>query len=90
MYLDPGATSQTAARARGDGRLLRDHRASIHRGVYPSPLEATDAYEARAREGRRLHRLDAGETIFTRNATEAINLVAYAWGRATSAPGTSW
>ena len=59
----------------------RKSNANIHRGVYALAQEATDLFEG-ARE--RIATFVGGEsatTIFTRNATEAINLVAYAWGR---------
>ena len=59
----------------------RDHRASVHRGVYPLAAEATELFEGARDADRRVRRLDAArDTIFTRNATEAINLVAYALG----------
>jgi cysteine desulfurase/selenocysteine lyase len=87
VYLDTAATAQTVRPAlEAMDRYYETYRASIHRGVYPIAAEATDAYE-NARE------LVAGfvnarprETVFTRNATEAINLVAYAWGRANVGP----
>ena len=82
VYLDSGATSQkprVVIDAIED--YYADHNANIHRGVYPLAVEATDLFEgARERIGR-MARLDRKETIFTKNATEAINLVAYAWGR---------
>ena len=59
-----------------------EYRASIHRGVYPLAARATDAYEGARERVASFAGSTAGETIFTRNATEAINLVAYAWGRA--------
>jgi cysteine desulfurase/selenocysteine lyase len=62
-------------------RYYTDARASIHRGVYPLAVEATDLYEgARTRIAQWLGSTPA-ETIFTANATAAINLVAYTWGR---------
>jgi len=66
----------------------RDHYANIHRGVYAIAEESTEAYEA----GRRtvadlVHAPNPHEIVFTKNATEAINLVAYSWGRANLAPG---
>ena len=65
-----------------------DHRATIHRGVYPLAAEATDAVRGRARARRRVRRLDApARPSSPRNATEAINLVAYAWGRANVGAG---
>jgi cysteine desulfurase/selenocysteine lyase len=82
VYLDSAATSQKpeAVIAAIDD-YYRHHNANIHRGVYTLAQEATDLFEG-ARE--RVAAFTGGETattIFTRNATEAINLVAYAWGR---------
>src|SRR5205085_1050301 len=59
----------------------RLHNANIHRGVYTLAQEATERFEgARARIARFIGAPTA-ETIFTKNVTEAINLVAYSWGR---------
>jgi cysteine desulfurase/selenocysteine lyase len=82
VYLDSGATSQTPQPViDAMTRYYTESRASIHRGVYPLAVEATDLYEgARARTARWL-RSTPEETIFTANATAAINLVAYTWGR---------
>jgi cysteine desulfurase/selenocysteine lyase len=56
--------------------------ANVHRGIYTIGEEATAAYErARSITARFLNAPDAHEIVFVRNATEAINLVAYAWGR---------
>jgi cysteine desulfurase/selenocysteine lyase len=60
----------------------REYNANVHRGIYTIGEKATAEYErARAKVARFIHAPDAHEVIFTRNATEAINLVAYAWGR---------
>ena len=82
VYLDSGATSQTPQPViDAMTRYYTESRASIHRGVYPLAVEATDLYEgARHRIGEWLGSRPA-ETIFTANATAAINLVAYSWGR---------
>jgi len=88
VYLDSGATSQkpqAVIDALADH--LASHNANVHRGVYALAQEADAAYDA-AR--RRIAAFVGGEpqtTIFTKNATEAINLVAYAWGRANVGPG---
>jgi cysteine desulfurase/selenocysteine lyase len=81
-YLDSSATSQTPQPViDAMNRYYTEYRASIHRGVYPLAVEATDAYEgARQRIGQWLGSTPE-ETIFTANATAAINLVAYSWGR---------
>ena len=81
-YLDSSATSQTPQLViDAMTRYYTHSRASIHRGVYPLAVEATDLYEgARQRIGQWLGSAPQ-ETIFTANATAAINLVAYSWGR---------
>jgi cysteine desulfurase/selenocysteine lyase len=81
-YLDSAATSQTPQSViDAMTRYYTESRASIHRGVYPLAVEATDLYEgARHRIAAWLHSTPE-ETIFTANATAAINLVAYTWGR---------
>ena len=88
VYLDSGATSQTprtVIEAMDD--YYSHHRASVHRGVYPLAAEATDLFEgARERIARWLN-WDVAGTIFTGNVTEALNLVAYAWGDANVGPG---
>ncbi len=81
-YLDSAATSQKpSAVIEAMGSYYREHNANVHRGVYGLAREATELFEG-ARE--RVAALAGGQTdttIFTRNATEAINLVAYSWGR---------
>jgi len=55
--------------------------ANIHRGIYSLSEESTDAYEsARKKTAEFINAKSESEIIFTRNATEAINLVAYSWG----------
>lgn len=87
-YLDSAATSQTprpVLDAMAD--YYETARASVHRGVYPLAVESTNRFEG-ARE--RIAAFVGGEargTVFTRNATEAINLVAYAWGSANVGAG---
>jgi cysteine desulfurase/selenocysteine lyase len=88
VYLDSAATSQKpAAVIEAIDAYYRNSNANIHRGVYQLAQEATDLFEG-ARE--RVAAFAGGETdttIFTRNATEAINLVAYSWGREHVGPG---
>jgi cysteine desulfurase / selenocysteine lyase len=81
-YLDSAATSQTPdAVIDAMTSYYTEHRASVHRGVYPLAAEATDLYEgARTRVAEWLGST-VEETIFTANATAAINMVAYTWGR---------
>jgi cysteine desulfurase/selenocysteine lyase len=59
-----------------------EYNANVHRGIYTIGERATAAYErARATVGRFINAPDSHGIVFTRNATEAINLVAYSWGR---------
>ncbi len=82
VYLDSAATAQkpdSVLAAMDD--YYRRYNANIHRGIYAIAEEATAAYEdARARLARFIGAAPA-EVVFTRNSTEAINLVAYAWAR---------
>jgi len=86
VYLDSGATSQkpwSVINAESD--FYSKHNAAVHRGAHQLAEEATDAYEgARAIVASFLGAKDS-EIIFTKNATESINAVAYAMGNA--APG---
>lgn len=88
-YLDNAASTQkpqTVIEALAE--FYRTHYANIHRGVHTLSEEATVAYEeARDKVAAFIHAPDRCGVIFTRNATEAINLVAYAWGRANVGPG---
>ena len=60
----------------------REYNANVHRGIYTIGEKATAEYEkARVRVGRFINAPDSHEIVFTRNATEAINLVSYSWGR---------
>jgi cysteine desulfurase/selenocysteine lyase len=87
VYLDSAATSQTPRPViEAMDRYYTEYRASIHRGVYPLAAEATEAYELAREKVAAFAGSTAGETIFTRNATEALNLVAYAWGGANLGP----
>jgi cysteine desulfurase/selenocysteine lyase len=88
VYLDSSATSQTP-RAVIDamGDYYESHRASVHRGVYPLQVEATELFEGARERIARFVGWGVRETIFTRNVTEALNLVAYSWGTANLRPG---
>ncbi len=87
VYLDSAATAQTARPViEAMDRYYTEYRASIHRGVYPLATEATEAYEAARAKVAAFAGSTPGETVFTRNATEALNLVAYSWGRANVGP----
>ena len=88
-YLDNAATSQkplAVLQAMDD--YYRNTNANVHRGVHTLSEEATAQYEgARGRIGRFINAGSSKEIIFTRNATEAINLVAYSWGLDNLGPG---
>jgi cysteine desulfurase/selenocysteine lyase len=83
VYLDSAASSQKPAVViEAMDRFYREYNANVHRGIYGIGERATAAYEAaRASVARFVGVEDAREIVFVRNATEAINLVAYAWGR---------
>jgi cysteine desulfurase / selenocysteine lyase len=84
VYLDSTATSQkpeSVLKAMDDYYRLSN--ANIHRGVHTLAEEATGLYEsARERIAHFINAASTSEIIYTRNATESINLVAYTWGRA--------
>ncbi len=84
VYLDNAATSQKpAAVMQAMDEYYRCYNANIHRGVHTLAEEATEAYEnARRKVGRFINAYSPREIVFTRNTTEAINLVANTWGRA--------
>jgi len=88
VYLDSGATSQKPRAALGAERdFYETHNAAVHRGAHQLAEEATEAFEgARARLARFVS-AEPGETVFTRNATEALNMVAYGFTNATLAGG---
>jgi cysteine desulfurase / selenocysteine lyase len=83
VYLDSSATSQKPAVViEALAAHLRERNANVHRGVYALAQEADAAFEgARARIAA-FTNADPTTTIFTKNVTEAINLVAHSWGRA--------
>ncbi len=83
IYLDSTATSQKPeAVIRVMDEYYRKYNANVHRGVYSLAEEATARYEdARKKVQKFINAKSYREVIYTRNATEAINLVAYAWGR---------
>jgi cysteine desulfurase/selenocysteine lyase len=84
VYLDSANTSQKP-RAVIDAmtRFMEHGYAPINRSAYRLAAEATDAYEgARSRAQRFINARRAHELVFTKNATEALNLVVQSWGRA--------
>lgn len=89
VYLDNAATTQKPLEViEAMDWHLRHDVSNVHRGVHELSVRATDAYEG-ARESVRtfLNAQSAQEIVFTRGATEAINLVAQSWGRANLRPG---
>jgi cysteine desulfurase / selenocysteine lyase len=88
IYLDSGATSQKPTVVIDAlAEHLRAHNANVHRGVYALAREADAAYDSARRRVAAFVGAQPQTTIFTKNVTEAINLVAYAWGRAHIGPG---
>jgi cysteine desulfurase / selenocysteine lyase len=82
IYLDSASTSQKPAQViEAIESYYRRSNANIHRGVYELAREATDLFEGARERIAAFAGWDAQTTIFTRNVTEAVNLVAYAWGR---------
>ncbi|HET9521962.1 MAG TPA: cysteine desulfurase [Candidatus Limnocylindrales bacterium] len=83
VYLDSAATSQKPRVViEAMDTYYREYNANVHRGIYTIGEKSTAAYEqARAQVARFINAPDSHEIVFTRNATEAINLVAYSWGR---------
>ena len=89
VYLDSASTSQKP-RAVIDAvaDYYREYNANVHRGIYTIGEKATAEYEkARVKVARFINAPDSHEIVFTRNATEAINLVSYSWGRRNIARG---
>jgi cysteine desulfurase/selenocysteine lyase len=83
VYLDSAATSQKPlAVIEAMDAYYRGYNANVHRGIYEISEKATAAYEgAREQVARFINAPSAREIVWARNATEAINLVAYSWGR---------
>ncbi|KEI44866.1 cysteine desulfurase [Saccharopolyspora rectivirgula] len=83
VYLDSGATSQRPRQVLDAERsFLETSNAAVHRGAHQLAEEATDAYEEARAKIARFVGVDAGEVVFTKNATEGVNLVAYAMSNA--------
>jgi cysteine desulfurase/selenocysteine lyase len=88
IYLDSGATSQKpAAVIDAVSAYMSERNANVHRGVYALAQESDAAYDGARAKVARFVGWEPRTTIFTKNVTEAINLVAYAWGRANVGPG---
>ena len=81
VYLDSGATSQRPERVwRAEEEFVLNTFAPVHRGAYQLAEEATDAYESARESIARFVGAEGHEIAFTKNATEALNLVAYTLG----------
>ena len=81
VYLDSGATSQRPVQVLDAERdFLMHSNAAVHRGAHQLAEEATDAYEGARADIGRFVGADVDELVFTKNATEALNLVAFALG----------
>lgn len=81
VYLDSGATSQRPIQVLDAERdFLLTSNAAVHRGAHQLAEESTDAYEGARADIARFVGTDVDELVFTKNATEALNLVAFAMG----------
>ena len=89
IYFDNAATSQKPNNViDAISNYYRHYNANIHRGIHKLAEEATVAHEeAREKVAKFINAKQTGEIIFTRNATEALNLVAHSWGRANVGKG---
>ena len=83
IYLDSTASSQKPLSViEAMDTYYRQYNANVHRGIYRISEQASEAYEqARKKVGRFINARSWREVIFTRNATESINLVAFSWAR---------
>ncbi|WP_330180029.1 cysteine desulfurase [Nocardia sp. NBC_01503] len=80
VYLDSGATSQRPTEVLdAEHTFLTQRNAAVHRGAHQLAEEATDAYEEARADIARFVGVDAREIVFTKNATESLNLVTYAF-----------
>ncbi|WP_028476758.1 cysteine desulfurase [Nocardia sp. CNY236] len=80
VYLDSGATSQRpTAVLEAERNFLLTRNSAVHRGAHQLAEEATDAYEGARADVARFVGVDAGEIVFTKNATESLNLVTYSF-----------
>ncbi|MDZ8051970.1 MAG: cysteine desulfurase [Aulosira sp. ZfuVER01] len=82
VYLDNAATSQKPLQVLNTLRdYYQQYNANVHRGAHILSAQATDAYEgARDKVAKFINAASRQEIVYTRNASEAINLVAYSWG----------
>ena len=90
VYLDSGATSQKPRQVLDAERAFYEqHNAAVHRGAHQLAEEATDDFEAARAAVAGFIGVVADEVVFTKNATEGINLVAYAMSNASTAGGAA-
>ncbi|NMC35419.1 cysteine desulfurase [Candidatus Beckwithbacteria bacterium] len=83
VYLDSGATTQKPQQViTAVSNYYQQHNANVNRGVYELAEESTQMYEAARQAVAQFIGAKATEIIFTRNTTESLNLLAYAWGLA--------
>ena len=89
VYLDSAASSQKpTAVIEAMNAYYRSYNANVHRGIHRLSEDATNAYEgARQRIANFINAPSIEQVIYTRNATEAFNLVAATWGRVNLRPG---
>jgi cysteine desulfurase/selenocysteine lyase len=86
VYLDSGATSHKPRRVLDAERgFYEQHNAAVHRGAHQLAEEATDAFEGARETVAAFIGAQAREVVFTKNATEALNLVAYSFSNAAAA-----
>ncbi len=87
VYLDSGATSQKPLSViEAESNFYKFHNAAVHRGAHQLAEEATDAYEGARLKVAAFLGAREEQIVFTKGATESLNLIAYAMGNA--APGT--
>ena len=87
VYLDSAATSQTPRPVlEAMDRYYLEARATVHRSTYPLAAEATELFEGARNRVAAFTGGSPASTIFTRNASEALNLVAYSYGTASVGP----
>lgn len=83
IYLDNGATSQKPRLVLDAERNFYErHNAAVHRGAHQLAEEATELYEGARKKVAGFIGAEVNEVIFTKNATESLNLLAYSWGNA--------
>ena len=89
IYLDNAATSQKPLLVLNKLRdYYEQYNANVHRGAHTLSAKATDAYEGtRDKVAKFINAASRQEIVYTRNASEAINLVAYSWGMSNLQPG---